>query len=599
MADGSGIAAYFTPLDWGVLLGYLVLTTWLGARLAGEPATIRDFFRGGRKLPWYAVAGSIIATEISAVTFVVVPSLVFKPGGDFTYLQFGLIGSLLARLIVAYVLVPAYYEREIYSPYDYLGNRLGEGVKRVGSGLFVLGGVLGQAARVYLTAVVLELVLPRSFLAAIHEWTGLSSLSASIVVLTAIAVLWTLLGGITTVIWTDVILFFVFVVGALVALFTVAARLDGGVPAILAAGNEAGKFRFLDPSTDPTKVFTVWAALFAVTLGNVGQFGTDQLMAQRIFCCRDRREARRAMIASSAGILVTILVMLVGVGLYAFYREHPLEGAMLASYEEENSRIFPFFILKEVSPGLTGLIIAGIFAAAISSLDSILAALSQTAMATVGPFVSRRLARRDPPTEGSDSRQIALSRAFVVLFGVLLCLVAIKMDDIKQEHPSLLDLALALQTYSQGGLLAAFVLGFLPFRRDGSGLVYSVPLSVLAVFALAWQAHGGTPPRLTGEFALFTQWPVQWLVGLGALLVALYFRFGPRDRSHGGLRFAIRVAILACGVVLVLALNQFVWFWRNGVPTDLGFPWHAVVGFLVAFVFGYVLGKPRREAVAS
>ena len=143
-------------LDLLVIAGTLFVVTLLGARLAGRQESVRDFFLGGRKLPWWGVAASIVATEISAVTYVSLPSVVWRPGGDLTYLQLGLIGALVAKAIVAMVLVPAYFEREIYSPYDYMGARLGGGVRRATTVLFSIGGVLGQAARVYLVAVVLE-----------------------------------------------------------------------------------------------------------------------------------------------------------------------------------------------------------------------------------------------------------------------------------------------------------------------------------------------------------------------------------------------------------------------------------------------------------
>ena len=137
--NGS-ISAQFTWIDWGVMAAFLAFTTLLGTRLTGRQATIRDFFLGGRRLPWYAVSASIVATEISAVTYVSLPSVVFKEGGDLTYLQLGLIGSFLARLVVGWVLVPAYYAREIYSPYDYVGNRLGEAARRTASAIFSIGG---------------------------------------------------------------------------------------------------------------------------------------------------------------------------------------------------------------------------------------------------------------------------------------------------------------------------------------------------------------------------------------------------------------------------------------------------------------------------
>ncbi|MFH0943580.1 MAG: hypothetical protein V2A76_00120, partial [Planctomycetota bacterium] len=316
----------FTAIDWGVVLLYFVLTTVLGARLAGKQATIRDFFLGGRKLPWYAVAGSIVATELSAMTFVAVPFVVFKPGGNFTYLQLGVFGALFARLIVAYVLIPAYYRREIYSPYEYMGNQLGGPVRSMTSALFMLGGILAQSSRVFLTAVVLELILGDSVFGPLEAATGISSLAWAIWTISLVAILWTLMGGITTVIWTDVILFLVFVIGAIVALLVVAAHLDGGFAEMFEVGLQADKLTFFDFSTDPTRAYTIWGAAIGATIGMVGVYGTDQLMAQRMFCCKDARDARLAVISSFAGQGVTLLVMLVGVGLFAYYAKHPLSG---------------------------------------------------------------------------------------------------------------------------------------------------------------------------------------------------------------------------------------------------------------------------------
>ncbi len=378
-------ADHFTGFDWAVVALYFAATTLVGARLAGRQATIRDFFLGGRKLPWYAVSGSIIATEISAVTFVGVPATVYF--GDWRYLQLGL-GAILARVIVGYWFVPAFYEREIYSPYDYMAHRLGPRVKLLTTGLFVVGQVLAQGVRVYLTALVLEVVTD-----------GQLGLSASIWTLGVVAVGWTLLGGIATVIWTDVLLFLAFVAGGVIALGYVSHLLPGGFGELLRVGWGAGKFRVLDLSSDPTSDFTLWAGLIACTVFNLSMFGTDQLIAQRMFCCRDARAARRAMISSSVGLLVTVTMMLVGVGLFAFYSRHPLAPADAAAVAERSDRLFPIFIIRVLPVGLTGLVTTGIFAAAISSLDSILAALSQTTMSvTYQPLLRWRLprTRREP-----------------------------------------------------------------------------------------------------------------------------------------------------------------------------------------------------------
>ena len=124
----EGIHTHFLWIDWVVLFAYLALTTWIGHRLRGSQATMKDFFLAGRSLPWPAVTGSIVATEISAITFVGVPGMVFAAGGDFTYLQWG-IGSIMARVIVGIWFVKVFYERGIFSPYDYMQQRLGPGAR--------------------------------------------------------------------------------------------------------------------------------------------------------------------------------------------------------------------------------------------------------------------------------------------------------------------------------------------------------------------------------------------------------------------------------------------------------------------------------------
>ena len=202
--DPTSLHEYFTTLDWIVVLGYLGLTTWVGHVLSGKQSSIRDFFLAGRSLPWPAVSGSIIATEISGVTFIGVPGMVYAAQGDFTYLQWG-IGSIIARILVGLFFVRVFYQREIYSPYDYMSDRLGASIGRLTAGLFIVGGILGQSVRVYATALVFELL------------TGWS-MAESISVIALFAILWTWMGGVATVIWTDVVQFFILIVGAVAAL---------------------------------------------------------------------------------------------------------------------------------------------------------------------------------------------------------------------------------------------------------------------------------------------------------------------------------------------------------------------------------------------
>jgi SSS family solute:Na+ symporter len=541
--------AHFTVTDWIVVAWYLLLTTLIGARLAGRQATIRDFFLGGRKLPWWAVCGSILATEVSAVTFISVPALSFAAGGDFTYLQLAL-GSILARVVIGFWFVPAYYQREIYSPYQFIGQRLGAGVEPAVTGLFMLGALLAQGVRVYLTALVLQIV------------TGVD-LVWSIWLIGAFAVTWTLLGGITTVIWTDVIQFIVLFVGACLALAWAIGSTPGGGEAVLDIASEAGKFRMWNLSLDPSQAYTLWAGLFGVTFLNLAAFGTDQVMAQRMLCCRGPREARRAIIVSSAGVLVAALMLLVGVGLFAYFAYYPIGEAGEWLVEDRPDRIFPIFIVQVLPAGISGLVVAAIFAAAISTLDSTLAALAQTTVTTLYLPWQRRRGRPTEETAGV----LAASKLLVIVWGAALCGVATGLITVR-AYRHLIDLALAITAFTYGGLLGALLLALLPFRRDGRGLLWGIPASVLAVLALQVRGPAGIVIVVAGSaILLVTAWRAAW----------------PSARA-----VAVSSGVLAAIPTLCLWAEPTFSGWR----LDLAYPWYFPIGTLTALLLGWALGRP-------
>ncbi|MDP6539238.1 MAG: hypothetical protein QF903_03135 [Planctomycetota bacterium] len=571
----------FGGLDWAVVFGLLVLTTLVGERLAPSQRSVRDFFLGGRNLPWYAVAASIVATEISAVTFISLPSVVARPGGNLTYLQLGLIGSLCAKAIIGLVLVPAYYEREIYSPYDYMGARLGSGARLTASGLFALGGVLGQAARVYLTAVVLEVILAGE-LAWVEAHTGLPPLVTAVTAIGVVAVAWTLIGGIATVVWTDGILFLLFLVGIGISLAVLSGRLEAGLGGAVEAAWETGKLRLLDFDPSPVKNYTIWTAAIASTWGMVGFYGTDQLIAQRLFCCASATDARRAVISSYAAMIVTCLVAAVGVGLWAFGVDHPQSATALALTSDQPDRAFPAFIVEALPPGAKGLVLAGAFAAAISSLDSILAALSQTILSAVVVPVLRRRGR-----ELDSAAALRVSRRLVFVCAMLLCSVAVWIDRVAKDYASILDLALAVASYTGGALVAGFFLALTGRSRAGAGLVWSAPVSVLAVFAVtshqSWARELGVEPPLA-------------CLGAGAALLALFVRYRALPELRSGVPpvpVAARVVILALAAAGVVALSLWGSFPApDGGRAVLAWPWYVPLGSAIAFTLAIALARP-------
>ncbi len=454
----EGVHTHFLWIDWAVLGLYLLATTWIGHALRGRQSTMQDFFLAGRSLPWPAVTGSIIATEISAITFVGVPGMVFAAGGDFTYLQWGL-GSLLARFIVGIWFVRVFYERGIFSPYDYMQSRLGAGARAFTTALFFLGSILGQSVRLLVTALILWTVTGLTF-----EWC--------IVIIGVFAVAWTLMGGMTTVIWTDVIQFFVFIGGGIAAFVVLLAGIDGGFAGYLAQAGEAGKLRLLDLSTNPDVQFTLWVGLIAMPFQNVAAFGTDQLNAQRMFCCRNAADASKAVIASSISLLVTWLMLAVGAALYVYYQQHPPTPAEAALFARDADSVFPVWITTVLPPGVSGLILAGAFAAAISSLDSALAALAQTTMA---------LWHGRDGMEAADQKQLLReSRIAIVGWGIALILVAVGLQAVR-GHINLLSLAFGMVAYTYGPMLGAFLLALSPLKRDIRGIVIGSVISVLLV----------------------------------------------------------------------------------------------------------------------
>ena len=464
-------AMEFTTLDWVVVVSYMVLTTWVGHRMSGQQANIKDFFLGGKTLPWWSVSGSMIATEISALTFIGVPGMVYALSGDWTYLQWGL-GSIIARLAVARWLVPLYYEREIYSPYDFIGNRLGEGVRWLVTGLFSVGSILGQSVRVLVTAIILQVV------------TGLDA-RLCIVVIGLIAILWTFMGGMRTVIWTDVMQFCLFIFGGVLALGILTYHVGWAeivqANQVVVDGEEVNKMRWLDLTsvfTAPELRYTLWVGLFAMPFQNFTAFGVDQLNTQRMFCCGNVSDARKAMAWSSVSILITVLMLAVGAGLFAWYQKFAPNAELAVKFGENSNFVFPSWIVNEVPRGLSGLILAGAFAAAISSLDSILAALSQTSLSVI-------YGRERMENEGDGGEMVKKSRIAVCIWGVVLTLAGLILWWIysNNEDSDLIGLAFGMVAYTYGPLLGVLFAALLPWKSSTRGLVIGTAMSVLLV---AW-----------------------------------------------------------------------------------------------------------------
>ena len=483
----------FSPIDWLIVGIYISGTTWIGHKLKGQQETPHDFFLGGRRIPWFAVSASIIATTISAVTFIGVPAFIYAAGGDFTYLQLA-IGGIIAKLLIARLLIPRYYEQEYYSPYDYISQRLGATAGRLTAMMFILGGMLGQSVRVYATALVLELLT---------GWT----MGLSILVIAVFAILWTWMGGVAAVIWTDLVQFLVLVVGGVAALAFMITSLPDGFATLWELGRQENKLTVLNLSTDPRVAFTFWAALIALPFQGIAVYGTDHLFTQRLLCCKNSNEARKALLWSIVGECIPALMLIVGLGLFAFYSFNPLDPSLAALVAEKGDRIFPLFIINEMPTGLKGLIIAGILSAAISSLDSILAALSQISLTMFyRPFVN-------PGKE--EAHYLVVSRLLVIAWGLGLAAIAWQFT---KSGGDIITLAFSMTTYTLGPMLGLFLASLISHRITVNGFAVAVAIS-MAIILLINQPQLLNPVFATKFSAPLLAWP--WLFPIGALVCFL------------------------------------------------------------------------------
>lgn len=542
----------FHWIDWVVLVLYIAGTSWIADRLTDRGQTIRDFFLGGRKLPWWAVSGSIVASEVSGVTFVALPAIAFAQGGNYTYMMLA-IGSILARILIAYFLIPAYYRHEVYSPYEFMGRRLGPGVVRGASVIFLIGVVLGQGARLFLAAIVLDAI------------TNIGAIPA-IILLTLIGIGWTWIGGITSVVWTDVVQFVMIAFGAVASLVAVMTAVPGGIDGVIAAGRAAQKFQLWDFSTNPTTEFTFWCGLFGFTFLTLGSHGTDQTMAQRFFCCKNANEARKAVLWSSVAMILPLIMLTVGVGLYAYFQQFPMNAAQLAKVSERSDYIFPIFILQAMPMVIKGLLFASIFSAATQT-----AAISAMAQTGLSMYERARQAVAD------DKTLLRVSRSFVVLSGIIIGVMALVCSRIEQ-YKDLLRLAMAMASYTYGAMLGILFLALLPVRRDGRGLMWGVPFTILLVFALNWQHQ---------EWA---RWLIVGVVGAIVVLSVPMLRREP-----------LKMGWVLFGAAVVLAAT-FVRIDVNGVaqPIKLAFPWTFPLGASLTLLLGLVLGRtPAEPALAE
>src|SRR5690349_14598857 len=389
------VASCMRYLDLGVILAYLAGITWFGARFRTGQKTLRDYFLGGRTAPWWAICLSIVSAETSTLTIVGTPALAFT--GNLGFLQI-VLGYLLARIVISILFLPHYFRGEMFTAYELMRRRFGERIRKLTASIFLVTRAMAEGVRVFAISLVISIVL------------GTGEV-ASIVLITVLTLVYTFEGGMTAVIWTDVVQMTLYVLGAVLSFAVILGKIPGGWEHVAAVAGAAHKFTVFDFHFSPdmhffSRPYTFWAGVAGGCFLTTASHGTDQLMVQRLLSARSEAQSRLALLASWAVIFFQFgLFLLIGILLFVHYHDAGQPAPA------QTDRIYPEFIWRNLPVGLAGLVMAAILAAAMANLSAALNSLSST---TVVDFY-RPLAPGRP-----ESHYLKLARLATVGWGAVL-----------------------------------------------------------------------------------------------------------------------------------------------------------------------------------
>jgi SSS family transporter len=512
-------------LDLVIIFGYLIGITLFGIWFAGKQETTEDYFVGDRSVPWWAIAASIVATETSTITFISVPGVAFARGGNFQFLQL-VLGYMLGRIVISLLFIPSYFRGELLTVYELLERRFGPRIKMLAAALFVVMRNIADGIRLLLTAIVLAAVYT-----AFQPGSDQSIIIvASIILLGLVMLVFTYYGGMEAVIWVEVVQLGIYLAGALAAAFVLASHIEGGFSGAMALGEQFDKFSLVDlglrptvhslglPFTDAawkftlpvdlTKTYTLWAGVIGGCFLTMSTHGTDQYLVQRYLCTDRPRRAAAALLSSGAVVFAQFIGFLfIGVLLFAFYGPHrdpayatlsagaatlPIEGAF---QKVATDSIFPDFITRHMPSGLSGLVVAAIFAAALSS------SLNSIAATAVNDLYKPFRPKRD------DRHYLRVSHWLTLVWGVVQVGVAIAA---MRQGRSALDQALSVASLINGPVLGVFLVGtFLRRVSETPALVGMLASIVVMVYVRFWTPLAWTWYVLLGSAITFG---VAWLV---------------------------------------------------------------------------------------
>ncbi|MDX2266791.1 MAG: sodium:solute symporter [Bryobacter sp.] len=448
-------------LDFGVIVAYLLGITLFGFQFRKSQKTLKDYFLGGKNAPWWAIGFSIVSAETSTLTVIGTPALSFQ--GNFGFLQV-VLGYLLARILIATLFLPQYFRGEMYTAYELMLRRFGPRIRRFTAGAFLGLRALAEGVRVFAISIVVSIVL------------GTGEFVSELVIV-ALTLLYTFEGGMTAVIWTDVVQMLLYVAGAVLSLFVILGQIPGGWDQVLVMASEANKFQVFDfgfsfSSEFFAKTYSFWAGLLGGCFLTTASHGTEQLMVQRLLAAKNQKEARWALLGSWFVILFQFtLFLMIGVLLWVYYQQSNLPAP------QPPDRIYPKFLWEFLPPGIAGLTIAAILAAAMSNLS---AALNSLASTTVMDFI-----KPNDPTPRTDTEYLALAKRMTVVW----CGILFAIGLLARNVSSVLEAGLGIASIIYGSLLGVFLLGLLTKRTGETAAIWGMAAGLAILLYVKFQTN--------------------------------------------------------------------------------------------------------------
>jgi SSS family solute:Na+ symporter len=442
----------FGALNWSILIIYIVANLLLGLVIGKKIDTADEFYLGQKQTPWWAIGISVIATYVSAMTFLGAPAWAYSDGISVIALHLNYPLVIMAVIIFFF---PFFYNAGVTSIYEYQEKRFGKRARGLISAIWLLSQTMGSAAVLYATSLVLSFI------------TGVPVVW-SIIIVTTIALIYTIMGGITAVIWTDVIQAGILFAGAGIIMYALIDQSPMPFGETLSQLKSEGKLNPLNWDVDLSQQTTVWSGIIAMTFFHITVYGTNQMMVQRTLAAKNIGDAKKSyLMMGFCAFFIYFFFIVLGVLFYNYYQGKPFE---------DNNMIILEFASEYGLPGLMGLIAAAVMAASMSSLDS--AFNSMSTITTIDFY--RKYFKKDE----SEQHYLKASRVFTFMWAVIIIVPAI-MYHLLSEGSSILEVLSKVGSYFVGAQLGMFALGFFSKHASENGLLIGTFVGFVMVTAVA------------------------------------------------------------------------------------------------------------------